>query len=69
LLHYYGKAIWMQQQYTDNEYTGQSGAYYYFDDLWPNDPERFKNARATISDHVPVWAEFRTDLEDDDKCL
>jgi endonuclease/exonuclease/phosphatase family metal-dependent hydrolase len=58
--------IWIQDQHTDWEYSGNSGAYYYFNDLYADAANRYQRARTVLSDHVPVWAEFRTDLEDDD---
>ena len=56
--------IWFQEDYTEYEYTGSCGVDKFFDDLF--DSEKFENAKKYVSDHVPVWAEFRVDQEDDD---
>jgi len=51
-----------------NEFTGRAGAYYFFEDLYPNAENPYRIAREEVSDHVPVWAEFATDRPDDDGC-
>jgi len=56
--------VWFQTKHTQNEYAGRCGANLFFTDMF--DSERFTNARKYVSDHVPVWAEFRIDAADDD---
>ena len=45
------------------EATGQAGAYDFVAGLGYSDNE---TARSDLSDHLPVWAEFRIDGPDDD---
>ena len=56
--------IWLQTFYT-SEYTGKQGAYDFDDELYPGIVDAFKVARSEISDHVPVWATFCADQDDD----
>jgi deoxyribonuclease-1-like protein len=58
--------IWYNATYTANEYTGNTGAIMTVERLFPDDTEGFKLTKQTVSDHVPVWAEFRVDGKDDD---
>jgi len=57
--------IWIDTDDTGREYTGESGAYDFDDELYPGVTDAFKIAREEISDHVPVWATFYTDRDDD----
>ncbi len=58
--------IWFQKKYTNYEYANESGVYLFFNDFYQNSTNKYENARAYISDHVPVWSKFKTNLEDDD---
>lgn len=55
--------IWFQSQHTA-EFSGEGGSYEFMHDLFETDV--FESARRLVSDHVPVYAVFRTDLVDDD---
>lgn len=55
--------LWFQSQFTV-EFTGTGGNYEYMHDFFETDI--FENAKQFVSDHVPVYAVFRTDLADDD---
>lgn len=54
--------VFVQRQYTQ-EATGQGGAYDFVAGLGYTDTQE---ARREISDHLPVWAEFRIDGPDHD---
>ena len=43
------------------EYTGKSGVFYFDEVIFEGNDGK----AGGISDHRPVWAEFRIDLEDD----
>lgn len=58
--------IWFDATYTAHEFAGKGGAIDCVNEFFPGDPGRFKQAKELISDHIPVWAEFRLDQEDDD---
>ena len=54
--------IWFQSDYV-SEYTGVSGIDKFDEMDFANDD---KAASLAVSDHRPVWAEFRITMEDDD---
>jgi len=62
--------MWFSQTHV-GEYTGEHGMFK-FDEVLFEDPGgdsnhyRERYARLAVSDHRPVWAEFRTDMADDD---
>lgn len=62
--------IWFDRDHT-REYTNEHGIYDFDEGLF-EDPSgdssdyRERYARLAVSDHRPIWAEFRTDLTDDD---
>jgi len=62
--------IWINTLYTGYEHDMfcGSGVYRYWSPMFPGMPyeEFLATYRHTISDHLPVWAEFRIDLPDDD---
>ena len=58
--------IWMDPAYTSYEYTGVSGVDYTYTRYYQGAEFPHLEVRKKISDHCPVWAEFRTDLDDDD---
>lgn len=58
--------IWLDQTFTSNEYTGNPEAYNFVEALFEGDEDMYGMAKTLVSDHLPVWAEFRTDREDDD---
>jgi endonuclease/exonuclease/phosphatase family metal-dependent hydrolase len=53
--------IWFAASHV-TEYTGESGVYHFDEVHFANDD---KAASLAVSDHRPVWAEFRVDLDDD----
>lgn len=55
--------IWFQTQFTP-EFAGTGGSYEYMHDFFETDV--FESARQFVSDHVPVYAVFRTNVGDDD---
>jgi endonuclease/exonuclease/phosphatase family metal-dependent hydrolase len=55
--------FWFQTNYV-TEFTGHSGVYLFMNDIY-DDENRFKEAKDSISDHVPVWGEFSTEKDDD----
>ncbi|MGB7290934.1 MAG: endonuclease/exonuclease/phosphatase family protein [Thermodesulfobacteriota bacterium] len=62
--------IWFSQTHV-REYTGQHGMFKFDEELFedPGDGSkeyREQYARFAVSDHRPVWAEFRIDMVDDD---
>lgn len=58
---------WIQSCYSGWEFTGNAGAYQFWGNLFPNlVPSEWHNREGKISDHLPIWARFRIDLEDDD---
>jgi exonuclease III len=59
--------IWLQGQYTSWEYADSSNADYYYSVVFKDDPNPGKRAFKTVSDHVPVFAVFYVDKDDDDK--
>jgi len=54
--------LYVNQQAT-TEATGKGGVYDFVVRLGYSDTQQ---ARSEISDHLPVWAEFRIDVMDDD---
>jgi len=58
--------IWFQGQYTNWEYAGTANADYYYTVTFKEDPNPGKRAFKTVSDHVPVFAVFYVDKDDDD---
>jgi endonuclease/exonuclease/phosphatase family metal-dependent hydrolase len=58
--------IWMDPTYTSCEYTGTSGVDYTYKHYYQDSATPHLEVRKKISDHCPVWAGFRTDLDDDD---
>jgi len=58
--------ILMDPTYTSYEYTGVSGVDYTYTRYYQDAEFPHLEVRKKISDHCPVWAEFRTDLDDDD---
>lgn len=58
--------IWMDPTYTSHEYTGVSSVDYTYTRYYQDAECPHLEVRKKISDHCPVWAEFRTDLDDDD---
>jgi len=62
--------MWFSQTHV-GEYTGERGIYRFDEDLF-EDPGgnsnhyRERYARLAVSDHRPVWAEFRIDMGNDD---
>ena len=55
--------MWFQSQFL-TEYTGQSGTNEFMHDLFEDDI--YASARTYVSDHVPIYAVFRTNRDDDD---
>lgn len=55
--------IWFQAHHL-GEWTGDAGTYEFFHDF--DDEDKFTAARWYVSDHVPIYAVFRTDMIDDD---
>lgn len=53
--------IWFQVNFV-TEYIGTSGIYRFDETLFANDD---RAASLAVSDHRPVWAEFRIDMDDD----
>jgi endonuclease/exonuclease/phosphatase family metal-dependent hydrolase len=53
--------VWFAASHV-TEYTGESGIYHFDEIHFANDD---KAASLAVSDHRPVWAEFRIDLDDD----
>ncbi|MCD4781796.1 MAG: endonuclease/exonuclease/phosphatase family protein [Candidatus Omnitrophica bacterium] len=53
--------IWFQRQYV-KEYTGKSGIIKFDENMFSNNDQR---AKIVVSDHRPVWAIFKTTLDDD----
>jgi len=58
--------IWIQASYTGREYSGTSGVDYYYTTLLKDEGQPARAARQKISDHLPVYALFITNKEDDD---
>jgi len=59
--------IWIQSCYSGWEYTGDAGVYQFWEDLLPNlNSNEWHEYKGEVSDHLPIWARFRTDLDDDD---
>ena len=62
--------MWFSQDHM-GEFTGERGIYRFDEHLF-EDPGgdsnhyRERYAMLAVSDHRPVWAEFRVDIEDDD---
>ncbi|MGA1826570.1 MAG: hypothetical protein ACMUIP_18100 [bacterium] len=44
------------------EYTGNSGIDMFDEEMFGNDDRK---ASLAVSDHRPIWAEFRIDVDDD----
>lgn len=57
--------IWYPKQHT-REFSGRAGIQAFHTVLFPGDPHPNITARKQVSDHLPVWAEFRIDGPDDD---
>jgi hypothetical protein len=55
--------MWFQSNHL-SEFTGQAGTYEFMHDLFEEDI--YREARRYVSDHVPIFAVFRTDQPDDD---
>jgi hypothetical protein len=58
--------IWIQPRFTggqNGEWTGKSGINPIHEQFYGGD---HRITRKKLSDHVPVWAEFYTNLPDDD---
>lgn len=53
--------IFFQRMYV-KEYTGKSGIFYFDEVMFGGDDDKAER----VSDHRPVWADFRIDLDDDD---
>lgn len=58
--------IWFQGQFTNWEYAGTANADYYYTVTFKDDPNPGKKAFKTVSDHVPVFAVFYVNKDDDD---
>jgi len=58
--------IWIQDTYTHHEYADTTVADYYFTRMFRAFEKPGAEARRWISDHVPVYAVFWTNREDDD---
>ena len=54
--------FWFQSQYV-TEYADSFDIYVFDEDVFGNDDQA---ASLAVSDHRPVWAVFRTDMQDDD---
>jgi PKD repeat protein len=52
--------LWMDPNQTSDEYTGSSGVDYLHTRFYQSEPFPHLKVRKEISDHCPVWAEFRT---------
>jgi endonuclease/exonuclease/phosphatase family metal-dependent hydrolase len=56
--------IWIDSTKT-TEFTGEFGVYNFDDIFYSHITDGFKFARDSISDHLPIWAKFYTDVDDD----
>ncbi len=54
--------FWFQQNFV-KEYTGQSGVIRFDENIFQNNDRK---AKLAVSDHRPIWADFKIDMEDDD---
>lgn len=52
--------LWMDPNQTSDEYTGNSGVDYFHTRFYQSETYPHLKVREEISDHCPVWAEFRT---------
>ncbi len=58
--------IWIQTNYSGREFTGTSGVDYYYSLAMSEEPNPARTFRQKISDHLPIYAVFVTNKEDDD---
>ncbi|MBM4169347.1 MAG: hypothetical protein FJ215_09345 [Ignavibacteria bacterium] len=58
--------IWIQTTYSGREYAGTSGVNFYYSLAMRDEPNPALTFRQKISDHLPVYAVFVTNMEDDD---
>jgi len=58
--------MWMDTGYTGHEYTSTSGIYLTHKHFFTTSRYPHLKVRTNISDHCPIWAEFKTIGPDDD---